>query len=622
MSLKLPSGVIAKFAVLKREHFYPTVFYFIILALVLYPPAVIHAQSVTKYPSNYFSWPLNLKPDIVANLGELRPNHWHMGLDIRTDRKENIPVQAAAAGFISKIRIERSGFGRCIWINHPNGYTTVYAHLNNFFPVLEEFVKGQQYKQETWAIELEFPKDKFPVSKGQFIAYSGNTGGSQGPHLHFEIRDTKTDECLNPLLFGFPLKDNVRPSLLKLALYDRSRGIYEQNARIFPIRYTDSGYIIPKIPVIKTGLNKLSFGIQAIDKRTGSDNEDGIYSAELFFDEKPVIRFVLDGISYSETTYENAHIDYKYRFNGGPYFQHLSRLPGNHGVVYQPVNSDGIIYLTDTAVHTVRIEVKDAYRNSSSLKFLVQYQNSFAKPAINMPQGHPLLPNYVNILEKPDFEMYLPETCLYDTLHSFYYRNNYFPENAVSAIHQVNDPSVPVHNDLTVLIKPDRVIGSGARDKIVIQRTYRNDTAVRKATWKEDWMSAKFSDFGYFQAFADEVPPRINELGKGDTVNLSPANRIIFTPSDNFGIKSFRAELDGKWLRFTNDKGRSWIYIFDERCPYGMHELKVKVEDLVGNTTTQSWWFKKYPYTSSKKKKVVKEKNNYKKTKSVKKSKK
>jgi murein DD-endopeptidase MepM/ murein hydrolase activator NlpD len=236
------------------------------LIILLYAPLSAFEQTKDTYPKNYFRWPLELKPAIVANLGELRPNHWHMGLDIRTNQKENQLVYAAAAGYIAKIRIESSGFGQCIWINHPNGLTTLYGHLNAFFPELAEYVKEQQYKQETWAIELDFPKEKFPVSKGQFIAYSGNTGGSQGPHLHFEIRDTKTDECINPLLFAMPLQDKVPPSILKLAIYDRSTSIYEQVTSFFPLRKTDNGYVVLNTPVIKTGLDKLSFAIQAFDR--------------------------------------------------------------------------------------------------------------------------------------------------------------------------------------------------------------------------------------------------------------------------------------------------------------------------------------------------------------------
>jgi hypothetical protein len=299
----------------------------------------------------------------------------------------------------------------------------------------------------------------------------------------------------------------------------------------------------------------------------------------------------------------NAHIDFKYRFNGGVYFQHLSQLPGNRSVVYHQVNGDGVINLTDTAIHAVRIEVRDAYQNKTQLSFSVQHSDDLAKPAKLQSMAQQFLPNYVNVLEKPGFEIYMPEVCLYDTLRSFYNRINSFPEYAVSAMHQVNDPSVPVHDDLTVRIKPDKSIPADWRDKIVIQRSYRNENSIRKAKWEGEWLSAKFGDFGNFQAFADVAPPIINELGKGDTVDLSPASRIVFQPDDNFDvIKSFRAELDGKWLRFTNDKGRSHIYIFDERCPYGIHDLKVTVEDLVGNATTKSWWFKKYPYTPPKKK--------------------
>ncbi|MBL7761978.1 MAG: M23 family metallopeptidase, partial [Chitinophagaceae bacterium] len=209
------------------------------------------------YPKNYFRNPLDIPMQLAANFGELRYNHWHMGLDIRTNRKENLPVYAAAAGYISKVRIEPGGFGRVIFINHPNGFTTVYAHLNNFAPSFHEYVVNQQYKLESWQVELDFPPNQFPVQKGQLIAYSGNTGGSQGPHLHFEIRETKTTRCLNPLLFGLPLEDNVPPSIVRIAQYDRGRSVYEQTPKLLPVKKTANGYTTTA-PVIKTGLRKTS----------------------------------------------------------------------------------------------------------------------------------------------------------------------------------------------------------------------------------------------------------------------------------------------------------------------------------------------------------------------------
>jgi hypothetical protein len=568
----------------------------------------LQAQS-PSYPKNYFRNPLGIPMDLAANFGELRPDHWHMGLDIRTAQKENLPVYAAADGYIAHIGIRPQSFGRFIIINHPNGFSTLYAHLNDFFPALEEFVRKQEYEQESWAIELDFSKDKFPVYKNQLIAYSGNTGGSQGPHLHFEIIDTKTTKRFNPLLFGFPMQDDVRPSLVRLAMYDRSKSVFEQSPVFFSLKNTDSGYIIPKLPVMKTGLNKVSFAIQAFDRMNGSGNQDGIYSAKLSLDDQPQVSFILDSIDYDETGYVNAQIDYKYHFNSGSFFQHLSQLPGDHGIAYKKMNGDGVITLSDTNKHTIYVEVKDAYFNTSKLRFTIQYDSSLAKKDISKNENTYFLPNTTNTLKKPDFQMLLPKGSLYDGIPSFYFLNNLLSSYAVSGLHKVNDPSYPLHDAIDVRIKPVKPIPAEWRDKLVIQRTAAKGSSVRKAEWQGDWLTAKFGDFGSFQALADIIPPQINELGKGDTINLSSATRIVFQPKDNFGVvKKFRAELNGQWLRFTNDKTKNWIYIFDERCPYGVYELKVTAEDLVGNKTEKSWWFKRSPYTPPppKKKKVKK----------------
>src|SRR5882762_9681680 len=178
------------------------------------------------YPRDYFRDPLDIPMSLAANFGELRPNHYHMGLDIRTQRKENLPVMAAADGYIARVSIEPGGFGQAIYIRHPNGYTTVYGHLNKFFPALAAYVREQQYRLESWQVKLSLPPNLFPVRKGDLIAYSGNTGGSQGPHLHFEIRRTDGDVNLNPLLFGLPVPDNTAPTILRLAWYDRGQSVY------------------------------------------------------------------------------------------------------------------------------------------------------------------------------------------------------------------------------------------------------------------------------------------------------------------------------------------------------------------------------------------------------------
>lgn len=579
----------------------------------------IHAQQENnKYPQGYFRWPLDLRPEIVANFGELRTDHWHLGLDIRTAQKENQPVYAAAEGYIAKISIEPFGFGRAIYINHPNGLTTLYAHLNDFNPALEQYVTDQQYDQQTWAIELLFTPQQFPVSRGSFIAYSGNTGNSQGPHVHFEIRDTKTDKCLNPLLFGLPLPDSVPPTLVKLAIHDRNFSGYKQKQQIFDLKKTDSVYIIPKMPVVKTGWKKINFAIQAYDRMSGSANRDGIYCAKLFFDEKLVIGFELDSLSYAMAEYMKAHINFRHKYNGGPYLQQFTQLPGDKGTVYKQYSGDGAIYLSDTNIHTVSIAIKDAYNNSSSLNFSIQYD---ASP--DQPMPSPLFsPGNVNVLKKPGFEVYLPDNCLYDTIPVLYYTSNKQSPGSVSAIHSLNDPSIPVHGSFTVRIKPTEELPAKWHDKVILQREYGNKKTIRKAGVQKGWLVADFGDFGNFQAFLDLEPPTINEPGKparlprgsqsltetggSDTINLSTAANIIFRPSDNFTVKSFRAQLDGQWLRFTNDKGRYYIYTFDERCPDGVHELKVWAEDIVGNTTIKTWWFKKYPYTPPPKKKTIK----------------
>ncbi|MEO6869667.1 MAG: M23 family metallopeptidase [Ginsengibacter sp.] len=560
----------------------PFLFFF---ACILAIPVISQVFPPRVYPQGYFIYPVVARVGLAANFGELRPNHYHMGLDCRTDQVVNKKILAAADGYIAKVSVAPFGFGQAIYINHPNGLTTLYGHLNSFYPALEKYVIEQQYLRQSWQVSLDIPKELFPVTKGQLIALSGNTGGSQGPHCHFEIRDTKSDKVLNPLLFDFPLPDKVPPSIVRLYMYDRCISTYRQIPKQLPIKneghdYTTSSNIIP------VNTDKISFGISANDKLSGSNNPNGIYSAVIYLDDQQLSGFLLDSISYDETRYLNAHIDYKTKMSGGPYIQHLSRLPGYPQGVYKDVNGDGVIELKDNDVHSVKIVVKDANGNSSILIFKIK------KGIINEKGRTPdssqyydqkeFFPGFVNVYETNNFQLYLPPATLYDSLPFTYSAKKSESATAYSDVITILSGLIPAQDFFTVKIKPNRTISETSVDRILIKQSWGAKNQVIKAEKEGEWYKAKFRMFGNFELIADTIPPVIG--GFADGANLSHAKSIVFTPRDNNEeLKNFRAELDGQWLRFTNDKGKTFIYYFDEKCGRGKHELKISIDDEAGN---------------------------------------
>jgi len=541
----------------------------------------------TDYPQGYFRNPLHIPISLAGNFGEIRPNHYHMGLDIRTEKRENLPVYAAADGYIAKVKIEPGGFGQAIYINHPNGYTTVYAHLNAFFPALAAYLSEQQYKLESWRVFLDIPRGSFPVKKGDFIAYSGSAGSSQAPHLHFEIRNTATDVNYNPILFGLPIADHTKPTISKLSVYDGSLGIYEQSPRILPLIKAGGDYHIPG-NLLTLSTRKTAFAISAFDTESGTPNHNGIFRAILYDNDRPVIGFEMNNISYENTRDVNAHIDYKTRERGGPLLQQLFRLYGYTHSIYYPSAGDGMIDLGDGLAHAIRIEVRDPFGNVSSLRFMVKYRE-MKRPMPKWP-GKLFYPGMLDGYETADCAFYIGEKCLYDSAHIAFSRTE--NPNGISARFSIGAPYIPLQDSFLVRIRPNPNFPEGKKDRMVMQQSAGSKKSLQKVSWQNGWASAKFRDFGNFELLLDEEPPSIIPIGFADGANLSRASRIVIVIRDNLEVyKNFRATLDGKWLCFTNDKGRSFIYRFDGHCPAGIHDLKISVEDEAGNQAVKSFRF-------------------------------
>ncbi|HVU83715.1 MAG TPA: M23 family metallopeptidase, partial [Puia sp.] len=498
-----------------------------LLLLCCCPGARAQFFQPVSYPKTEFRNPLSIPISLSANFGELRSNHYHMGLDIRTRHQVNLPVHAAADGDIYRIKVEPFGFGQAIYILHHNGYVTLYAHLNAFFPALASWVKEKQYEQERWDVSLDVPPGLFPVKKGQLIAYSGSTGGSMGPHLHFEIREYPEDINLNPMLFGLPIPDNKPPVVRRLAVYDRSKSIYEQTPAFYPVRGAGSRYQ-PDRSIIYVSSSSVGFGISGFDTQTGSTNPNGIYQAVIYDNQKAVSGFRMNHISYNDTRGINAHIDYRTRAEGGPWYQLLFKLPGYAHSIYRQTG-EGYIGLEDGKPHDIRIELQDAQGNSSNLLFKVQYRPADKiNPAY---EGKMFYPGMIDGYETEDCAFYLGEGSLYDSVHLAYHVKETNTAGVVSRLHEIGTPSIPIHDSITVRIKmtgefPDK-------SKVLMQRFDREEGEVKKVQWQGNWATAAFRSFGNFQLVVDTTAPSISIPGIAENANLQRSSRLAILVRDH-----------------------------------------------------------------------------------------
>lgn len=565
----------------------PMKFFYQIIALFA---TAISAQAQQAFPQSYFRNPVDIPISLAGNFGECRPNHFHTGIDIKTNGKENLAIRAAADGYISRIAVSHAGYGNAIYLTHPNGYETVYAHLNDFYPELQAYLKSQQYERESWNLDMQIPANQFKVTKGQLIAYSGNTGGSTAPHLHFEIRDSKTSHVLNASLFGLPINDSRAPEVLSLAIYDADKSIYEQQPTIVAVT-KKNGVFAPANSLVTIAAKKVRIGILANDYMEGSTNTLGIYSMELHLDNKLQAATELKEIDFAQNRYMNAFADYKLKEAKKQWYQGLYQLKGNQLAVYTFMNEEGgALDIGNGNTHATKIVVKDASGNSSSVLFNLQSKN-VTTPAAAC--ANPVT-TAGNAFSSAQVKFTLDGTQLYDDICL---RVTETPSSKyLSHVIQLHDAAVPMHHNTPLSIKLNQVLPFNLRTKLVFVHHIKsaalpgnNPQSGVAAAYENGWAVAPVRTFGNYYVVADTTAPEIKLAQKSP--NLAKAKSISFTATDKLtSVKEMRAELDGKWLCFVR-KNNTYTYTFDEHCKPGKHVLKITATDESGNAATYNYAF-------------------------------
>ena len=547
----------------------------------------VHAQQT--YPQHYFRDPLNIPIQLAANFGELRDDHFHMGLDIRTQSRENLPVFASADGYISRIKIEKLGYGKAIYIKHPNGYTTVYGHLNSFYDALQKYLENKQYKEQSWEQDFDLPANMFPVTKGQFIANSGNTGGSAGPHLHFEIRDSKTGNNLNPLLFGLDVPDAIPPVVYSLFWYDRRYSIYNVQPQQIPITRKNNAYIT-KNAVVQIGSSIITLGLRMEDLNNNSPFRYGVYNAALYMDDSLLFEYKLNNFSYDDSRYVNACMDYKRWMENKQGVQYLSILPGNKLNIFTSLKSDGKIILNNTSTHKIKIEISDERQNTSTINFSIQYNASIQKNYMLPDDATVCEANEINNIQTANSKSNFDKNAFYDALPLIVNETPSTNLKQISSIVHIGNYTIPVNDSFDVSIKSNN-INNAVKDKVVMQMQSGKSSTIIKGIWNGNEMQGKFDELGDVHLIVDSIAPVIIPVAwKNNSTFTSQKTLTMQCKDDVSKIKNFRATLDGNWLMFAR-KNDYFIYTFDEHCTKGSHTLIITAADIAGNVATKQFNF-------------------------------
>ena len=529
--------------------------------------------------------PLDIPLAISGTFGEIRSSHFHAGLDIKTGGKQGLKVRTVLDGSVSRIRVSTTGYGKAVYIDHPNGTTSVYAHLKNFSPKIESYIKEAQYEKESYIIE-KFPKNELAVLKGEVIGFSGNTGGSSGPHLHFEIRDTKNQMPFNPMIFNIDVVDTKKPVIQKLFLFHENNfgeDIITQKIKLEKI--SDGLYKAPKIYTS----GKIGIGLQMYDNQDLSlFNKNGIHSIKIFMDDKIISDYNYNNIKFDDSQYLNLLIDYKEFKSKKIRVQKLFN-PNNSNISFiDKDEKNGKFSIEENKSYDLLIEISDFKKNTSRIEMKITgRETNFIHPTI---EGELILPENEYLFKFKDQTVHLKK-------NTFYYPTSL-------NVYKDHD-SIKINPDISLFKKSfsieffaNKYDSISKRQSFIARLNKKKKIAYSPTIIKDSIFITKSVQAGTYFLAKDSIPPKIKPINFKKNQWLSKSKFLKVKIEDDLsGIKYYEGEINGKWVLFEYEpKNKNLTFNFNDlKFKSGKQDLKLKVTDNVGNESIfQTTFYRKY----------------------------
>ena len=550
-----------------------------LLFLVLFISININSQ--TNYPKNYFSNPLNIELILNGNFGESRPSHFHSGIDFKTQFKEGLDVFSSADGYVSRISIKHGGFGKALYINHPNGYTSVYGHLKKFNKKIEDYIKRLQYNKKTYQIEHYLKKDVLKINKNEKIANSGNTGSSFGPHLHYEIRLTKNQKALNPQLFGLDIKDTRNPTISSVFLYNLdSLDNISDPIKLKIKKINDSLYQSEK--VFTNG--KVGFGISGFDRQDLANNKNGIYKYSTYYNNNKIIDFNFESFYFEESIKIKTLIDYKYYIKNKSRIIKLFKDKGNDLSIYLNNKSGYIDVENNSSIY--KIIVSDLKGNKSIVKIPI-IQNDLINDSLKKIK---LFSSNKYINNKLDYNFKFENAEINIAKNTFLKDIQLNIESFKDSIKIINSEIAVFKNIKINFLNKNKRKGN----YLALKDKDGNESFASANLNSKNYFYHKTKSLGTYFVKNDSLPPliQLKNFKNNDWISNKNFIRLNITDKET-GIKNYKVKINSKWTLFEYEyKKNELFYEFDS---YFLNQTKnlieVFIEDLAGNKTQKNFTF-------------------------------